>query len=218
MTKSRWISDLHWRRKGRQTRSEVTQSALLDAAEALLLQKGADATSVADIAEKAGSSVGAVYHHFKDKTALLYSLFHRMTEAYEALTEEAIAPERWEGATIADILRGYIEYALEPDEDRTTHKAAALLVAVDNPELRAHHAELQRAMHQGLQRLLLARKHEIGHRDPEAATSFLIDQLSAMLRARLDKVRRSTQLSKATDEQFTEETLGMASAFLQLKE
>jgi len=65
-------------RPGRQSRSQKTQESLLDAAEALFCEKGAEATSVADVAARAGSSVGAVYHHFRDKKALLYALFERV--------------------------------------------------------------------------------------------------------------------------------------------
>ncbi len=64
MNKGRWISELHWRRDSQQTRSEKTQAALLDGAEELIVEKGVDVASVTDIAQRAGSSVGAVYHHF----------------------------------------------------------------------------------------------------------------------------------------------------------
>ena len=54
MPKSRFISDLHWVREGQQTRSQKTQEALLDAAEALFSEQGADATSVAELRELTG--------------------------------------------------------------------------------------------------------------------------------------------------------------------
>ena len=60
MTKDRWLSDLHWRRESQQTRGEKTQAALLDAAEELIVENGMDGTSIADVAERAGSSVGSV--------------------------------------------------------------------------------------------------------------------------------------------------------------
>ena len=97
MARSRWISDLHWVRSGRQSRSRKTQESLLDAAEEIFFQKGADATSVADVAARAGCSVGAVYHHFRDKKALLYALFDRVTEDLRATTRAAVDPARWEG-------------------------------------------------------------------------------------------------------------------------
>lgn len=56
------------------------QAALLDAAEELIVEKGVEGASITEIAQRARASVGAVYHHFKDKKALCYAVFHRMTE------------------------------------------------------------------------------------------------------------------------------------------
>lgn len=88
----RWTSDLQWVRPGQQTRSQQTQERLLTAAERLFAEQGVDATSVADIAEAAGASIGAVYHHFQDKQALLYALYDRLAQSFEATAREAVAP------------------------------------------------------------------------------------------------------------------------------
>jgi AcrR family transcriptional regulator len=55
-------------------RSERSRSALLDAALALFSSQGYRATSVRDIAERAGTSTGSVYHHFRDKEAIFQTL------------------------------------------------------------------------------------------------------------------------------------------------
>ena len=43
-------------------------------AEALFSEKGANGTSVSDVASRAGCTVGAVYHHFTDPDAMRESL------------------------------------------------------------------------------------------------------------------------------------------------
>ena len=48
-------------------RSERSRTAILDAALDLFSHRGYGATSMRDIAGKAGVSTGSVYHHFKDK-------------------------------------------------------------------------------------------------------------------------------------------------------
>ena len=48
-------------------RSERSRTAILDAALELFSHRGYGATSMRDIAGKAGVSTGSVYHHFKDK-------------------------------------------------------------------------------------------------------------------------------------------------------
>ena len=50
------------------------RARLLSAAEAVFAEKGYDGTRIADIAEAAGCSVGAVYFRFKDKDALFFAI------------------------------------------------------------------------------------------------------------------------------------------------
>ena len=217
MVENRWVSDLHWRREGSYSRSEKTQSALLDAAEALILEHGTENVSVNDIVKSAGSSVGSFYHHFKDKTALFYALFDRTTKSFAATSEDAVRPSRWEGATIRDILAGFIEFSLRQAKEAPAFKAAALLLASEHPELQTHYSELQAKMYKNLRKLVLDRKAEIGHPDPEKAIAFVLNQLGAMLRARLDDKQRAIQLKPGTDKQFTEYALTSAAQFLDLQ-
>ena len=217
MARSRWISDLHWVRTGQQSRSQKTQESLLDAAAVLFSEKGVDATSVADVAERAGCSVGSVYHHFRDKKALLYAVFDRMGEQLRSTTREAVDPARWEGASIADILRGYLEFSLEIGRDRPVFKRAGLEASRNDPALREHLAELSSELYRGLTDLLLARRDEIGHPDLVLATGFVLDQLGSMLKTRLDEILMPTQLANRSDDEFVREALRSACAYLQVE-
>ena len=216
MPKSRFISDLHWVREGQQTRSQKTQEALLDAAEELFSEQGADATSVADVARRAGCSVGAVYHHFRDKKALLYALFDRMSEHKSATAREALDPQRWSGASVADILHAYLEFSLASARERPAFKRAGLEASRNDPALLEHLAELHRDTNKGLTRLLLARKAEIGHPEPKLAVGFVLDQLAAMMKTRLDNILMPTELSSTSDEQFINEVMRSACSYLQV--
>lgn len=217
MNKSRWVSELHWRRTGQQTRSKRTQAALLDAAELLILEKGTEATSIADIANRAGYSVGSVYHHFKDKRALYFALFHRMTDAYEAINREASNPARWHNASIRDLFRGYLEIALAAAVETGAAKAAVSAVISDYPELGFHYAEIEAETRRAMLALVLERPEEIGRSEPEIAAAFAIDQLSAMVRGRIDPTRQAAIVGKLDDDAFIDYTLEMISAFLRLK-
>ena len=55
-------------------RTAQTQRALLDAARAVFAEQGFDKTSIADLVERAGSSVGSLYHHFDGKSELFLAL------------------------------------------------------------------------------------------------------------------------------------------------
>jgi TetR/AcrR family acrAB operon transcriptional repressor len=79
----------------RRTKEEAleTRIQLLDAAENLFSEKGVSHTSLNEIAETAGVTRGAVYHHFKNKPDLIDALFERamlpvdeMLNSFEAKT------------------------------------------------------------------------------------------------------------------------------------
>ncbi len=57
---------------------EVRRNELLDCAQALFFRKGYEATTVADIMERAGVSKGGFYHHFTAKDDLLEALAERL--------------------------------------------------------------------------------------------------------------------------------------------
>ena len=216
MTKNRWVSELHWRREGQQTRSEKTQAALLDAAEALILEKGTEGTSIADIAKRADSSVGAVYHHFKDKTALYYALFHRMTDAYARLSKEASNPALWTDATVRDLFRGFMEISLAAARETGAAKAAVSAVIADHPALAAHYAEIQRETRKSLLTFVLERRDEIGRADAEEAAAFAVDQCLAMLRSYLDPAQKGAKLQSLNETKFIDRAVEMIALFLHL--
>lgn len=217
MTRSRWISDLHWVRTGQQSRSQRTQEALLEAAATLFAEKGVDATSVADVAREAGFSVGSVYHHFRDKQTLLYAIVERYSEEHRATARHALEPARWEGATVSDILRGYVEFGLELGRERPAPKGACLEAAKTEPKVRAHLADLHAEVHDGIAALLLARREEIGHADPELSVHFVVEQIAALLERRLHPQGAPSALDHATDDRFTEEIMRSVERYLAIR-
>lgn len=68
-------------------RTAQTQRALLDAARAVFTGQGFADASIADVVERAGSSVGSLYHHFGGKADLYLALF----EDYQTRQEERAA-------------------------------------------------------------------------------------------------------------------------------
>jgi AcrR family transcriptional regulator len=69
-------------------RSERSRTAILDAALELFSHRGYGATSMRDIAGKAGVSTGSVYHHFADKEAI----FQALLEQFQAITRRPDFP------------------------------------------------------------------------------------------------------------------------------
>ena len=58
-------------KKKKQIRGEYTRLCLLQAARALIIEKGYEGVSVKELTQRAGVSIGSFYHHFKDKEDLL---------------------------------------------------------------------------------------------------------------------------------------------------
>ena len=89
---SRAKTRIRWIRPARQARSLETHERILDAAEELIADKGFDDVPVAEIARRAGFSVGAVYARFRDKAALLHCLLERFASEVRATADAAFDP------------------------------------------------------------------------------------------------------------------------------
>ena len=80
-------------------RTAHTQRALLDAAREVFTSRGFSDASIADIVERAGSSVGSLYHHFGGKSELFIALWQEHQLAHEEAASQALAEARKNGVT-----------------------------------------------------------------------------------------------------------------------
>ena len=80
-------------------RTAQTQRALLDAARDVFTRQGFADASIADVVERAGSSVGSLYHHFGGKSELFIALWQEHQQAYESAASAAVASARQSGVT-----------------------------------------------------------------------------------------------------------------------
>ncbi|MCL2582146.1 MAG: TetR/AcrR family transcriptional regulator [Streptosporangiales bacterium] len=81
------------------SRTEQTQRGLLDAARDVFTERGYADSSIADIVERASSSVGSLYHHFGGKAELFIALWEQHQAAHEEAAERAVAAARASGVT-----------------------------------------------------------------------------------------------------------------------
>ena len=70
--------------------AQATREALLDAAERVFEQRGVSRTSLADVAQSAGVTRGALYWHFTDKADLFNAMMERVILPFDA--ELAVLP------------------------------------------------------------------------------------------------------------------------------
>jgi TetR/AcrR family transcriptional regulator, acrAB operon repressor len=78
----------------RRTKEEAleTRSRILDAAEHIFFEKGVSRTSLADIAQAAGVTRGAIYWHFENKGDVFTAMFDRVVLPLDELKAATVDP------------------------------------------------------------------------------------------------------------------------------
>src|SRR3954452_7424091 len=98
------------------SRTGETRRVLLDAAREVFAQRGFAEASVSEVVERAGSSVGSLYHHFGGKAELFTALWERYRDEQHAAAAAAVAAARADGVVGGFELfeagaRGYMQAA-----------------------------------------------------------------------------------------------------------
>ena len=110
----------------RRTKEEAAQTrqALLDAALTIFSKQGFQVARLQDIAEAAGVTRGAIYHHFGGKAELYIMLIEEASEQSNAVIKDAIA----EGGTFQDMgTRVLVDSWTFLEENRRFREVAELL-------------------------------------------------------------------------------------------
>ena len=164
--------ELHWVRPPRQARSQETLDRILDAAEALVSEKGFEDTPISEIVQRADSSVGAFYARFHDTEGLLHALYERYYEEAVATAEATLDPARWEGAGTPELIDAVIHFLVSIFGERRGLMRAFVVRNHTHPEFQARQQRLSHHVIARLCALLLARREQLSHPDPERATRF----------------------------------------------
>ena len=172
---------LQWVKPPKQARSQETLERLLAAAAELAADKGFDDTTVAEVARRAGSSVGAFYSRFRDKDALLYAVYDRFIEEAMATADDALDPERWEGVGVPEILTSVVRFVVSIYREQGELMRAFVVRGHTDPTFRARQERLSDYVNEGLTRLLLPRSEELSVPNTERATAFALTLIFATI-------------------------------------
>ncbi len=156
-------------RPPQQTRSQETLDRILDAAESVLARKSFSEATLAEIMQEAGVTVGAFYRRFPDKDALLHLLDERFFEDLRQRAVEVLAPERWHGASIPEIVGEFSRAAVGLYRQRRGLLRSLFLRARVDPVLQKSARQVNGDYIGRLKHLFIARGAEITHPDPERA-------------------------------------------------
>lgn len=116
----------------RRTKQEahLTRECLLAAAGELFEKQGFSETTVSDIVRRAGTTKGALFHHFENKEALFCEIWRRLQEQMDEDARRATVPTLDDGDPVGTFLIGcrvYLEWAQRPDYQR--------IVLIDGPSV-----------------------------------------------------------------------------------
>ena len=101
-------------RRRQAERSDTTRRLIIDAARGLFAEHGFAHTRIEQIAEAAGVSKGALYHHYRDKTEVLAAVYEdlarHMAEAVLRDAEDAADPLE----ALSDGTRRFLDACADP--------------------------------------------------------------------------------------------------------
>jgi AcrR family transcriptional regulator len=125
------------RRRPKGDKRDRTRAALLEAARAVIREKGYAHTTLEEVARRAGMTTGAIYGNFKNRDELFIALGH----TYWAPVKPRLKP----GATFAEAMHALAEATLQAIPERTTAavgRLTGLAYALTNADLRARVCEI----------------------------------------------------------------------------
>lgn len=138
-----------------------TRQALLNAADELFDDKGFGATSIADIAERAGYTTGAVYSNFASKDDLFLATLERQVIAEMQALQEALSAEETIDGRLAVVGRWY---ASQAGQGRRRTRVLAELAVLSGRPSGAHERlhEQRKLLNQAVAALLRQQEVELG--------------------------------------------------------
>jgi AcrR family transcriptional regulator len=125
------------RRRPKGDKRDRTRAALLEAARAIVREKGYGRTTLEAVARRAGMTTGAIYGNFKNRD----ELFIALGQAYWAPVTPRVEP----GATFPEVMHAMAVATLEAIPERTTvavGRLTGVAYALTSPELRARVQEI----------------------------------------------------------------------------
>lgn len=160
--------------KPKQARSQQTLERLLTAAQELIEERGCADVSIPEVVARAKSSVGGFYSRFKNKDELLCALEERLLGQQRRLVDALTNENKLRHASLAQIAGPAIRQLVHIH--RTRHRLAAAFVAATARDL-GHRQRVAKFREEVVSRfgaLLLERRSEINHPNPEQAVEFII--------------------------------------------
>src|SRR5437667_12533025 len=96
--------------------SERRRQEIMAAALDCFTAKGYSETSMADIQDRSGASMGSIYHHFESKGRLAAALYLEGLQGAHVATRGVVAETDQAGGGIKGLVRAYTNWVVEHHE------------------------------------------------------------------------------------------------------
>ena len=157
-------------------RGKQRVAALIDAGAELFAEKGYEATTMTEIASRAGAAIGSLYQFFPSKEALAEALFNRFAE--RAAAAFARVEERAPGCSARELADLFIDPKLGLGTDRDVAIALSNVVA----GIVERRKPLGDALRGRIAAILSAGNPTLGQ-DEAAAAAIIVNQMMKMVPA-----------------------------------
>ena len=166
----------------KQARSQRTLERIARAALELIAEQGVEATTVAQIVARAGSSIGSFYARFSGKDELMHYLEERVWCDARDRWNNALANDTWKDLSLPDVVAGVVRLIIEVEQmGGKARQALAFSPNAAHREPSPHHV-FAAHLEAGASALLLDRRDQIGHPRPDDAVAIGYRAISAAAR------------------------------------
>ncbi len=151
-----------------QERSRASFERVVEAATTLLAEEGYDGFTLAEVSRRAGVSIGSIYARVKSKDDLFLVIqdrFMASTESESALDH----PERWSDRSSHDLVRGIVTELGQNFQRNAPLLRVFMHRGIVDPVVADRSSRSVSTFADRVEALLLTRRGEIAHPDPELA-------------------------------------------------
>ena len=149
-----------------QARSRRTLERIVRAALDILDQEGPDGVTVQAVVARARSSVGSFYARFRGKEDLLEYLEERVWKEAQQRWQERLHERDWGALSLEELVRGAVRLLADARRSRASSLQALDRMGAGSGD---GYASFRRYVLESLSDLLLERRGQIQHHDPELA-------------------------------------------------
>ncbi|MCP4375810.1 MAG: TetR/AcrR family transcriptional regulator [bacterium] len=189
----------------KKSKGDKTRRKLMKVAFEVISRKGFQAAGLNEILERAGLTKGAIYHHFRDKTALGYAVVEELIG--ELIGQRWIDPLVAGGAAVA-VISGAMRSAIEGMDDRDITRGCPLgNLAAEMSAIDDGFAQRIDAIYQKWRDVLASvfaadDGFTVTGADPQQVATFIVSGLTGCLAQAKVTGRRETLLNGVTQLEF----------------